>query len=59
MNLDMAQSARLEKARLVVERWSSRRGAEGRCRMALQAKLIHVAGLQHVGIRAAMRQVAR
>ena len=59
MDLDVAQSACLEQACLVVERWSSWRGAESRCRVALQAKQVDVAELQHVGIRSTVSQMAR
>src|SRR3984957_13314350 len=58
VNLGVTQHARLEKAGLVVERRSSRRAAEGRRRMALQAKQIDVAELQHVGIWSAVSQMA-
>ena len=58
VNLRMAQHARLEKARLVVERRRSRRPAEAGLRVALQAEQVYVAQLQHVGIRSAMHQMA-
>ena len=54
MDLDVAQSARLEESGLVVERWRSRRGAERR-RMTLQAEQVDVADFEHVGIGPAMR----
>jgi len=44
----MAQGARLEKSVLIVERRSSRRTAEARSGMALQAQQVYVAHLQHV-----------
>ena len=54
----MAQHARLEKARLVVEGRRSRRPAEAGLGVALQAQQVYVAQLQHVGIRSAMHQMA-
>ena len=59
MDLRVAQQARLKETCLVVERRRSRRRAERRSRVALQAKQVDVAELQHVRIRPAMRQVAR
>src|SRR5277367_2072143 len=54
MDLDVAQSACLKKCRLVVERWRTRRGAEGRCCVALQAQQVDVAEPEHVRIWPAM-----
>jgi hypothetical protein len=54
----MAQHARLEEARLVMERRRSRRPAEAGRRVTLQTQQVHVAQLQHVWIRSAMHQVA-
>ncbi|MGC1619094.1 MAG: hypothetical protein WA765_11465 [Candidatus Acidiferrum sp.] len=59
VNLRMTQHARLEKACLIVKRRHARRAAETGCRVALQAKQIDVADLQHVRIRPAVRQMAR
>jgi hypothetical protein len=59
MNLRMTQYARLEKARLIVERRRSGRSAEARLRVALQAQQVDVAQFQHVRIWAAVRQMAR
>src|SRR5580704_14182287 len=58
VNLRMAEHARLEKARLVVERRRSRCPAKAGRRVALQAQQVHVAQLQHVRIGSAMHQVA-
>lgn len=58
MNLRVAQHARLEETRLVMERRSARRRTERRSRVALQAEQIDVADFQHVRIRPAMRQMA-
>ena len=58
MDLDVAQSARLEESGLVVERWRSRRRAERR-RMTLQAEQVDVADFQHVWIGPTVRHVAR
>lgn len=55
----MAQGARLEEARLVVERRRPRRTAETGSRVALQAEQIDVAHLQHVCVRTAVNHVAR
>ena len=55
----VTQYAGLEKARLVVERRSTRRGAERRRGVALQAKQVDVADFKHVGIGPAVRQMAR
>ena len=55
----MAQYARLEQARLVVERRGSRRATKtGRC-VALQAEQVDVAQFQHVGVRSTMGKMAR
>src|SRR5271155_3831967 len=54
----MAQNARLEQARLVVERRSSRRSAKARRGVALQAEQVYVAQLQHVRIWTAVHQMA-
>lgn len=54
----MAQHARLEKARLVVERRRSWRPAEAGLRVALQAQQVYIAQLQHVRIRSAVHQMA-
>ena len=58
VNCDVAQSARLEKAGLVVERRRTRRAAETRCGVTLQAEQVHVAELEHVGVGPAMNHVA-
>jgi len=55
----MAQRACLEERVLVVERRSARRAAEARSCVALQAEKVHIADLQHVRVRAAVRQMAR
>ena len=59
MNLRVTQQAGLKQACLIVKRRRPRRGAEAGGRVALQAQQIDVAELQHVGIRSAVRQVAR
>ena len=59
VNRDVAQRARLEEARLIVERRSARSAAEARCGVALETEQIHIAHLQHVGVRPAMHYVAR
>jgi len=59
VNLAVAQDACLEKRILVVEARRSRRSAEARLRVALQAKHVHIAHLQHVRVRPAVRRVAR
>jgi hypothetical protein len=55
----VAQHAGLEKARLVVKRRHARRAAKTGCRVALQAKQVDIAELQHVRIRPAVGQMAR
>ncbi len=57
VNLRVAQNARLEEARLIVEGGSSGRPAEARRCVALQAKQVHVAQLEHVRIRSSVSQV--
>ena len=59
MNLRVTQQAGLKKTCLIVKRRGPRRGAERRSCMALQAKQVDVAELQHVGIRPAMGEVTR
>jgi|SRR5580658_977964 hypothetical protein len=54
----MTERACLEKSVLVVETRSSRRSAESRRRMALQAQQVDIAYLQHVRVWPAMRDVA-
>jgi hypothetical protein len=54
----VAQNARLEQARLVMERRSSWRSAEARRGVALQAKQIDIAQFQHVRIWPAVHQMA-
>jgi hypothetical protein len=54
----MTQYARLEQARLVVERRCSGRATEAGRGVALQAEQVHVAQLQHVGVRSTMRKMA-
>ena len=56
---DVAQHARLEKARLVVKRRHARCAAKTGCRVALQAKQVDVAQFQHVWIWSTVRQMAR
>ena len=58
VNCRVAQNARLEQARLVVERRCSGRAAEAGRGVALQAEQVDVAQLQHVGVRSTMRKVA-
>jgi hypothetical protein len=58
VNLRVAQNARLEKARLIMESGSSRRTAKGGIRVALQAKQVHIAELEHMRIRSAVGQMA-
>ena len=58
VNLGVTQYARLEKARLVVERRSSGRPAEAGGGVTLQAQQVDVAQFQHVGIRSTVHQMA-
>ena len=58
MNCRVTQNARLEQARLVVERRSSRRSAKARRGVALQAEQVDVAQFQHVRIWSAVHQMA-
>src|SRR5271163_2786658 len=58
VNLRMTQHARLEKTRLVVKRRSSWRPAKAGGRVALQAEQIDVTQFQHMGIWAAVHQMA-
>jgi hypothetical protein len=58
VNCRVAQNARLEQARLVVERRSSWRSAKARRGVALQAQQVDVAQFQHVRIWSAVHQMA-
>ena len=58
MNCRVTQNARLEQARLVVERRSSRRSTKARRGVALQTEQVDVAQFQHVRIWPAVHQMA-